>query len=553
MKIRSLLFILSTMVMVFKSQAQNQSQSDIAPVSTTYYLQNCNIIPQPGTLLSGYSILLKKGKIAQVGKNINIPFDAMIIKLDSMYVYAGFIDAYSNTGSQKPESKGKQNISDPGNPPNDAANITPQNRATDQYKSSVSTVSEMRSQGFGLTNAVPQGQYLPGYSDLLLLGNESTYKMLFKPNTAQHIRLNPTRGVYPSTIMGAMAKFRDLYRNANITGKHNEQYNTKSGELTRPDYSEELKALYPVTTGKIPLFFYTAYPKDIYRAYILKEELGFDLVLTEVKQGWHYMDKIKKSNTKILLSLDLPEQIKKDSSIIQDDIINYEEKRSDAVNESLGQAALFEKEGISFGFSFMDVKPKDIHKNIQLLVKNKLSEQSALAALTTYPARLLGISQMAGTVEPGKIANLVITDKPYFDEKSAIKYVFVDGVKYEYYKKNNRQPGNKDTKGEQNYEGIWSYTVDVAGNTQQGKLKIFRKDGQYNLTVQNESDGNTVIHADNVSIEGNQLTFNITVAMGQDIKINFDLNMQEKSFSGSADVGEFGSFPVKGTFISKPE
>lgn len=553
MKIRSLLFILSTMVMVFESQAQNQSQSDIAPVSTTYYLQNCNIIPQPGTLLSGYSILLKKGKIAQVGKNINIPFDAMIIKLDSMYVYAGFIDAYSNTGSQKPESKGKQNISDPGNPPNDAANITPQNRATDQYKSSVSTVSEMRSQGFGLTNAVPQGQYLPGYSDLLLLGNESTYKMLFKPNTAQHIRLNPTRGVYPSTIMGAMAKFRDLYRNANITGKHNEQYNTKSGELTRPDYSEELKALYPVTTGKIPLFFYTAYPKDIYRAYILKEELGFDLVLTEVKQGWHYVDKIKKSNTKILLSLDLPEQIKKDSSIIQDDIINYEEKRSDAVNESFGQAALFEKEGISFGFSFMDVKPKDIQKNIQLLVKNKLSEQSALAALTTYPARLLGISQMAGTVEPGKIANLVITDKPYFDEKSAIKYVFVDGVKYEYYKKNNRQPGNKDTKGEQNYEGIWSYTVDVAGNTQQGKLKIFRKDGQYNLTVQNESDGNTVIHADNVSIEGNQLTFNITVAMGQDIKINFDLNMQEKSFSGSADVGEFGSFPVKGTFISKPE
>ncbi len=553
MKIRSLLFILSTMVMVFESQAQNQSQSDIAPVSTTYYLQNCNIIPQPGTLLSGYSILLKNGKIAQVGKNINIPFDAMIIKLDSMYVYAGFIDAYSNTGSQKPESKGKQNISDPGNPPNDAANITPQNRATDQYKSSVSTVSEMRSQGFGLTNAVPQGQYLPGYSDLLLLGNESTYKMLFKPNTAQHIRLNPTRGVYPSTIMGAMAKFRDLYRNANITGKHNEQYNTKSGELTRPDYSEELKALYPVTTGKIPLFFYTAYPKDIYRAYILKEELGFDLVLTEVKQGWHYVDKIKKSNTKILLSLDLPEQIKKDSSIIQDDIINYEEKRSDAVNESFGQAALFEKEGISFGFSFMDVKPKDIHKNIQLLVKNKLSEQSALAALTTYPARLLGISQMAGTVEPGKIANLVITDKPYFDEKSAIKYVFVDGVKYEYYKKNNRQPGNKDTKGEQNYEGIWSYTVDVAGNTQQGKLKIFRKDGQYNLTVQNESDGNTVIHADNVSIEGNQLTFNITVAMGQDIKINFDLNMQEKSFSGSADVGEFGSFPVKGTFISKPE
>ncbi|MBK8887682.1 MAG: hypothetical protein IPN46_14535 [Saprospiraceae bacterium] len=108
-----------------------------------------------------------------------------------------------------------------------------------------------------------------------------------------------------------MAKLREIYKNASIAGNHEAKYIANPSGLMRPDFSRELMAMYPVTTQKMPLFFVAQKTKDVHKALSLKEELGFDLILTEVKQGWHYIDKIKKTNTRVLLSLDLPEIEKK--------------------------------------------------------------------------------------------------------------------------------------------------------------------------------------------------------------------------------------------------
>ena len=97
------------------------------------------------------------------------------------------------------------------------------------------------------------------------------------------------------------------------------------------------------------------------------------------------------------------------------------EKKKKSHDEYVSQAAMFEKQRINFSFSTLDTKSKDIRSNILRMVKGGLSENGALAALTTNPASLLGISAMAGTVEQGKIANIFITDKPYFEEKSKIQ------------------------------------------------------------------------------------------------------------------------------------
>ncbi|MBK8887681.1 MAG: amidohydrolase family protein [Saprospiraceae bacterium] len=121
----------------------------------------------------------------------------------------------------------------------------------------------------------------------------------------------------------------------------------------------------------------------------------------------------------------------------------FDVKKEQSIKEYLSQAALFEKQGILFGFSFLNVKPSDIKNNIRTLIENGLSEDAALAALTTNPAQILGINNVSGTVEKGKIANLIITDKPYFNEKSAVKYTFVDGRKYEYQGKKKQE--NKPT------------------------------------------------------------------------------------------------------------
>lgn len=552
------------------------SQNSDTPKSLgrTYFLKNCFVVKQPGTILSGQNIIIKDGFISEIGPGLKAPFDAQTIKADSMYVYAGFIDAHSNTGVPKPETKERSKVQDPGNPPNDVAGITPQISSSDVFKSSDKSVADMRAAGFCISQVSPRGLMLPGHSNIFLLGEGANDKMLIKPNTSQNFQLETGRGVYPSTSIAVIAKFRDLYKNANISGLHEEKYKLNPLGLSRPDYSKEMMALYAVTNKKMALYFVAPKTKDVHKALSLKDELGFDLVLSDVKQGWHFTDRIKKENISVLLSLELPEEDKKDvkkegESAEKKDTSSTKEakkvekkeknpekdsfdlKKEESVKMYLNQAATFEKQGIKFGFSYLTVKPSDIQKNLRKLIKNGLSENYALAALTTHPAQILGISQLAGTVEKGKIGNLVVTDKSYFDEKATIKYVFVDGQKFDFTEKPKKADNKSSESG--SLVGIWNYSVDVPGTTQKGKIIITKSEGEYKIGVINDSSPGKEDAANDISLDGKNLTFNITVDMGVQMKVDFDLNFEDKTFSGSVTAGQMGTFPIKGDFEGNPK
>jgi len=229
----------------------------------------------------------------------------------------------------------------------------------------------------------------------------------------------------------------------------------------------------------------------------------------------------------------------------------FDQKKQESVKEYLSQASLFEKQGIKFGFSFLGVKASDIQKNVRRLVANGLSENYALSALTTHPAQMLGISNLAGTVEKGKLANLFISDKPYFEEKSAIKYVFVDGKKYDYLDKPKKTDGKAMDAGK--LVGVWSYTVEIPGSSQKGKLTITKNANDIKIVVVNDSNPGKEDTASDVNVDGNNVSFNISVVMGQPVKVDFDLQFEEKTFKGSVSVSNFGSFPVKGEYDGAPK
>lgn len=576
--------LLPAIIWNFCSQTLSAQNSD-APklLSNTYFLQNCFVVKQPGTILPMQHLLIKDGVIADMGTAIKPPFDAQIIKADSFYVYAGFIDAYSNvgvarpeTGGARPEGRGERpRVQDPGNPPNDVAGITPQIQASDVFKSTDKSVSDMRGSGFVISHVAPRGLMLPGQSGIYLLGDGSNDKMLLKSPVAQTFQLEVNRGVYPSTSIAAMAKFRDLYKNAAIAGAHEEKFKSMpAGGLTRPNYAKELTSLYPVTTKKMPLHFVAPRTKDVHKALSMKDELGFDLVLTEVKQGWHYIDRIKKSNVQVLLSLELPEEekaegkkedeksAKKDTSSAKEmkkeikkeqnpEKDQFDKKKQESIKEYLSQASVFEKNGIKFGFSFLNAKPSEIKKSLRRLIENGLSENYALAALTTHPAQMLGISNLSGTVDKGKLANLVVSDKPYFQEKSVIKYVFVDGKKYDYSEKPKKQESKSSESSK--IAGLWSYTVEVPGSVQKGKIKISKNQDEYKITVTDDSSPDKNDQASDINVDGSKVSFNIMTNLGQPVKVDFALEFEDKSYKGSVSVGQFGSFPIKGDLESDPK
>ena len=94
------------------------------------------------------------------------------------------------------------------------------------------------------------------------------------------------------------------------------------------------------------------------------------------------------------------------------------------------QAATFQKASIPFGFSTLSAKSKDTQANLRRMIKAGLTEDAALGALTIQAAQNLGVADRLGSIDVGKIANLVISRKPYFNEKAKVRYVFVEGVLY---------------------------------------------------------------------------------------------------------------------------
>jgi imidazolonepropionase-like amidohydrolase len=110
-----------------------------------------------------------------------------------------------------------------------------------------------------------------------------------------------------------------------------------------------------------------------------------------------------------------------------------------------GSPAALAKVGVKFAFSSGGIAdPKEIQKNVRKAAAAGLSSDAALRAFTLDAAEILGVADRMGSIEPGKIANLVIADGDLFAEKTKVKHVFVDGRHFEVHEvETPHKPGEK--------------------------------------------------------------------------------------------------------------
>ncbi len=302
---------------------------------------------------------------------------------------------------------------------------------------------------------------LPGSGALVLLAGDDANDMVVKRDVSMFAQIEGARRVYPATPMGVVAKMRQLYREASRRKQLEAAYAANATAMPRPEYDPVHYAFFPVIDGEKPVFMYTNDALDIYRALRLHTTLGFPLVLAGLNQGFESLDLLLEADVPLFLTLDLPDEPgeeKADTTAAPADTIaapaeippydpslhvtDHTDTKTERINlkarqqifyrEYLATAASLHNAALNFGFTTKDVEPKDIHKNIKKMIEQGLPEDAALAALTTRAAGILGVSQSMGTVEAGKMANLVVTKGPLFQDDTKIKYVFVDGEKFEY-------------------------------------------------------------------------------------------------------------------------
>lgn len=453
---------------------QAQTDEDLPRVTKTYALVNVRIVQAPGRVVEKGTVVVQDGLITAVGTEVDVPYNAERITGDSLTVYAGFIDGLSYAGIPKSnDNKNNQNeVENPGQPPNERAGIQPQRKAHTQLDPKDETLKKLRRLGFAAAHVVPRKGMLAGTGAIALLSGQGADEMVLQEETGLVARFDTERGIYPATDMAVLAKLRQLYGEAQRRKKMAEVYAERPEGHKRPAYSPEHYAFFPVLEGKRPLFFQAEQAVEVHRVLSLQEELGFPLVLTGLREGFRVVETLKDKKRPLFLSLDLPKKPKypkasEDSTSAKDvsadsaaAAYNYDfraqshkavalETKNLKARQALERqryyaaAARMQKAGLVFGFTTAGTKPAHVWENLQTMVQHGLPEQAALAALTTNAAQMLGVSKSLGTVEGGKIANLVVTNGSLFQQETAVRYVFVDGRKFTY--ESEASPEPKDT------------------------------------------------------------------------------------------------------------
>jgi hypothetical protein len=301
------------------------------------------------------------------------------------------------------------------------------------------------------------------------------------------------------------------------------------------------------------VIFTTPSDLEIRRAIGLQKELGFKLILTGLDNYESAIDLIKSSGTSVLIKLQIPDdkaiKAQKAEGITDATKAQYERVK-EAYDKALKQASLLEKAGIPFGFSTADAKSGDAMKAIQSMIKNGLSEKAALAALTTNPAGILGISRIAGTIEKGKMANLVISTDTLFKEDAQIKHVVADGYIFDYEVKKKAKAETGDTKSAAgaSIAGVWEYTSETPAGSSGGELTITKSGSDYtgSITYDDPSGtGKKTAPIKNVALSGNNLTFEFDVAAGgMSLTVSISGEVNGPTMEGTMSVAQFGSFPL---------
>ncbi|MFQ5569389.1 MAG: amidohydrolase family protein [Rhodothermales bacterium] len=570
------------------TRAQTPADEEVPEVTRTYALENARVVQAPGRVLDRATVVIRDGLIYAVGPDAAVPFDAERIAADSLTIYAGFIDGMSHAGVPKPkEEQNQQRPKNPGHPPNDRAGIQPDRDVRTLLDPTEKSLEALRKAGFTAAHVVPHGRMLPGSGAVVLLAGDDANDLVFKGDVSLFAQFETARRMYPGTDMAIMAKMRQLYREAERRQLMEKLYAEDPTGLERPDYDPAHYAFFPVLDGEKQVYFHTESALDLYRALDVQKALGFPLVLTGLSQSFDALDALKEANVPLFLTLDLPKAPKKDDNGKEKDAptdstaapstdapsdlpeaqpspydptfrayshedLEAEKKNLEARQEMerakyYGTAASLHEAGLNFGFSTMDAKPDDAMKNLRTMIENGLSEEVALAALTTNPADILGVSASMGTVEEGKMGNLVVTTGPIFAEDTKIRYVFVDGQKFEMETKKKATPSDPDAVV--NPVGTWSYTVSTPDGDVEGTLTITGSPGSLSGTISSPM-GPEPIDLDDVELDGNLLTFSFNAGpMGT---ISAEVTITDDAIEGMVSGSDFGGLEITGTRTSGP-
>ena len=403
------------------------------------------------TVMEGATVVIQDGLIVSVAVGDEVPAGAAGMDAAGKHVYPGFITALSDLGlggdstagpARGPRAAGAPSPPPPSRGPEDRPDTFSWRLAADDLRASDERIAARRSSGFTSAVSAPPDGIVSGRAAFLnLAGPEGVdaRDLVVAPDVAVMVRLG-TRGFrsFPGSMMGVIAYLRQLFLDASHYGEVWRMYEEDPAGLARPRYDRTLAPLAGAVSGDQPVLLPASLDKEVRRMVGLAEEFGIRPVLYGGHEAGESAAFLKEHGVPILVDLNWPKadpQADPEAEIpLRTLRLRDQAPAGPAALAAAGVRFAFYRgespaagggprgRGASPGSSGGDIAA------VRKAVERGLDREAALTALTLAPAEIFGVADRVGTLQSGRIANLVIADQDIFEDGAKVETVFVDGV-----------------------------------------------------------------------------------------------------------------------------
>lgn len=403
--------------------AQLGSHNPLPGAKGTYAIRNARIVTVSGPVIERGTIVIADGKIAAVGADVAVPATATSIDAAGHTVYPGMMDAGTSMGLAEIPQGAPATV--------DVAEVgsfNPNAHAIYGINPHSAHVGVTRVVGITHVATLPAGGIISGQAAILNLAGWTPPEMQVVPHAALVVTL-PRSGFAGRGFGGfggqqqgstqdaqrlrelQMDSLRTILRDAEAYGK---AIDAAERDRTLPRVKRDvvLAALVPAVRGQMPVIFSADRANDIRAAVNIAREMRLRPIILGGRDAWQVASFLREHNVPVIVN----------------SVLQLPSREDDPYDVNYTAPAKLHQAGVTFAISEGGgAETRNLPYNAGMAAAHGLPKDEALKSVTLYPAQILGVGDRFGSIEVGKVANLVVTDGDLLEAKTNTKYLFIDG------------------------------------------------------------------------------------------------------------------------------
>jgi len=382
-------------------------------------IRNATIVPVTSAPIPNGTIVFNNGVITAVGANIAIPANATVIDGTGLFVYPGLIDSGSHVGLEEISAvPGTVDTAELGD-------INPNARAEIAVNPHSNIIPVTRVNGITTVVTEPEGGIISGSSAMIQLAGWTPQEMTLKAPLAMHIhfprlRSNAFDEAPPDEEAAKEAaknytkqidKLHDTFRDAQAYAKASAA-RTNNAAIKRIDRDVILEALVPVVEGREPVVIHANLERDIRAALKFADEFKLKVILADAEDVARVIPELKSRNIPVILG----------------PILSLPPHEDDPYDLVFTNAKTLYDAGIPFAIQSQDShNARNLPYQAAACAAFGLPKDVALRSITIAPAQIFGLADKIGSLETGKLANIIVTDGDPLEIVTHVRRLFIGG------------------------------------------------------------------------------------------------------------------------------